>query len=395
MQDCISLQEVKVSFDTWRSVQNLSAVDMTSSWMKGVSPTGTFICPKELAEVTDGYYDEEGNFVEGVGRGVNTVPAGWTIDYPIIDARNGDTNAMALMAVIYQQTHADGTRWAKDPLVMMKSEAEKVEDIGILFKGNRSITDFTALSFFSITSFAQTALESCANITKLQLPITTTSIGYRAFRATAITSLYIPDNVTFIDGGIIAHCKNVTSLTVSPNNTKYYSGEYNAIIEKDTHKFIMGCNTSTIPSDTKVIGRGAFNGIPITQVTMPEGLEQIEILAFADCQCTELIIPNSVHTIGSQAFYANKLTSLILPDGLVRMESNLVSNSANLTSLYIPASVTFIGNGCMNNCKKLTTINFGGTMSQWNNISKGYNWNGNVPTDCVVYCTDGNLSITE
>lgn len=34
-------------------------------------------------------------------------------------------------------------------------------------------------------------------------------------------------------------------------------------------------------------------------------------------------------------------------------------------------------------------------MSQWNNISKGNNWNNNVPTDCVIYCTDGNLSITE
>lgn len=328
-------------------MQNQAAVDMTSFWMKNTSPTGTFICPKELADETDGYYDEEGNFVEGVGRGVNTVPAGWTIDYPIIDARGGDANAMALMAVISQQTHADGTPWVKDSLVMMKSEAEQVEDIGILFKGNRSITDFTALSFFSITSFAQTALESCANITKLQLPITTESIGYRAFRATAITSLYIPDNVAFIDGGITAHCKNVTSLTVSPNNTKYYSGEYNAIIEKDTHKLIMGCNTSTIPSDTKVIGKGAFNGIPITQVMLPEGLEEIQTMAFAEYQGDELLIPSSVGIIGSQAFYATKMTSLILPDGLVRMETNLVGHCANLTYITIPASVTFIGNGCI------------------------------------------------
>lgn len=312
----------------------------------------------------------------------------------IIDARKGGVsgdaaNDAALMEVIYAQG------WSKSPKYMTKREAEKVEDIGILFKGNRSITDFTALSFFSITSFAQTALESCANIAKLQLPITTESIGYRAFRGTVITSLYIPDNVTFIDGGIIAHCKNVTSLTVSPNNTKYYSGEYNAIIEKDTRKFIMGCNASIIPSDTKVIGKGAFNGIPITQVVLPEGLEEIQTMAFAEYQGDELIIPSSVNIIGSQALYNTKLTSLILPYGLVRMESNLVSYSANLTSLYIPASVTFIGNGCMNNCKKLTTINFGGTMSQWKSISTGTNWNNNVPTDCVIYCTDGNLSITE
>ena len=386
---CINLDKLEVNFKDFTPTN-------FASWMRNVSPTGTFTCPKELGQALEGYYQSDGTWVEPtVSRGESTVPAGWYINYPIIDARDGDANAMALMAVISQQTHTDGTPWVKDSLVMMKSEAEKVEDIGTLFKTNVSITDFTALSFFSITSFAQTALESCRNLLKLQLPITTTSIGYRAFRATAITSLYIPDNVTFIDGGITAHCKNVTSLTVSPNNTKYYSGEYNAIIEKDTHKFIMGCNASIIPSDTKVIGKGAFNGIPITQVVLPEGLEEIETMAFAEYQGNELIIPSSVNTIGSQALYNTKLTSLILPDGLVRMEGNLVSHSANLTSLYIPASVTFIGNGCMNNCKKLTTINFGGTMSQWKGISTGNNWNLDVPTDCVIYCTDGELSITD
>ena len=124
---CTKLDKLEVNFKDF-TPSNFN------TWMKGVSPTGTFICPKELADATDGYYDEEGNFVEGVGRGNSTVPEGWTIDYPIIDARNGDANAMALMAVISQQTHADETRWVKDSLVMMKSEAEKVEDIGSVFK---------------------------------------------------------------------------------------------------------------------------------------------------------------------------------------------------------------------------------------------------------------------
>lgn len=339
-------------------------------------------------------------------------------DEIIIDAVKGGVsgdaaNDAALMKVI----HAQG--WSKSPLYMTKKEAEKVEDIGQAFRNNDYIRDFNAFEYFtsvtSIPSYAfgnngylstikfptslskinSNALESCINLTKIDLPDSLQQIGYRAFRATAITSLYIPDNVTFIDEGIIAHCQNVTSLIVSPNNTKYYSGEYNAIIEKDTHKFIMGCNTSTIPSDTKVIGKSAFNGIPITQIILPSGLEEIENSAFSQCKVTELIIPSSVRKIGSSAFWNNNFTSLILPYGLVRIETNLVSNSANLTSLYIPASVTFIGNGCIQQCKKLTTINFGGTMSQWKSISKGHNWNYNVPTDCVVYCTDGDLNITE
>lgn len=135
MLNCKNLTKVSIKVKTWNHEQTITTHGAYGDWMKGVSPTGTFICTKELAEATDGYYDEEGNFVKGVGRGNSSVPAGWYIDYPIIDARDGDTNAMALMAVIYQQTHADGTRWAKDPLVMMKSEAEKVEDIGTVFQG--------------------------------------------------------------------------------------------------------------------------------------------------------------------------------------------------------------------------------------------------------------------
>ena len=73
---CIKLDKLEVNFK-----------DFTPSnfnyWMRGVSPTGTFICPKELAEATDGYYDEEGNFVAGVGRRADTIPVGWEIQ--IID----------------------------------------------------------------------------------------------------------------------------------------------------------------------------------------------------------------------------------------------------------------------------------------------------------------------
>lgn len=77
--------------------------------MRNVSPTGTFICPKEMGQALEGYYQSDGTWVEPtVSRGESTVPAGWTIDYPIIDARDGDANAMALMSVISQQYHADG-----------------------------------------------------------------------------------------------------------------------------------------------------------------------------------------------------------------------------------------------------------------------------------------------
>ena len=82
---CSSLNYVKVSFTQWKIYYsgNNRVYKHTTGWLTNVSPTGTFICPKELADATDGYYDEEGNFVAGVGRSADTIPVGWEIQ--IID----------------------------------------------------------------------------------------------------------------------------------------------------------------------------------------------------------------------------------------------------------------------------------------------------------------------
>lgn len=83
MLNCPKLTKVSIKVKTWDHEQTITTHSAYSNWMGGVSSTGTFICPKELAEATDGYYDEEGNFVAGVGRSTDTIPVGWEIQ--IID----------------------------------------------------------------------------------------------------------------------------------------------------------------------------------------------------------------------------------------------------------------------------------------------------------------------
>ena len=77
-QDCESLSEISVSFSTW---------DCTSDWVVDVAPTGTFTCPKKLAEIYDGSH----------------IPEGWKIVYS--DGGNGLENLSSSNFTIWTEGH--------------------------------------------------------------------------------------------------------------------------------------------------------------------------------------------------------------------------------------------------------------------------------------------------
>ena len=382
MLNCKNLTKVSIKVKTWNHEQTTTTHVAYSNWMKGVSPTGTFICPKELAEATDGYYDEEGNFVKGVGRGVDTVPAGWYIDYPIIDARDGDTNAMALMAVIYQQTHADGTRWVKDSLVMMKSEAEKVEDIGTAFQGNKSITSFDQLQYFGITSIKTQAFEGCSVLRSITLP-DIQSIESRAFSGCVqLGNVTLPESLLsiashafrycyyftdiFIPGGLNSISANaftsidVNSIVVSQDNTTYDSrNNCNAIIQTNTNELVVGCKNTTILNDIASIGNSAFYsyGVP-SNIVIHSNIKSIGNSAFMQTRnaISTITFEEGLTSLGASAFmYQNSIQEILLPNSLITIGSNCFGNMQNIKKIRIGNAVKSIHNAFAG-CSALKTL---------------------------------------
>lgn len=75
---CTSLNKVEVKFTDWTYIDKKGVEQpITVNWLRKVSTEGTFYCPQSLIDKTDGYYDETGTFIQGVGRSASTVPAGW------------------------------------------------------------------------------------------------------------------------------------------------------------------------------------------------------------------------------------------------------------------------------------------------------------------------------
>jgi hypothetical protein len=172
------------------------------------------------------------------------------------------------------------------------------------------------------------------------IPNGVTTIGYQAFGGCRnITSVSIPDSVTEIDWGAFIGCKNLTNIRI-PQGVTFISMET-----------FRGCDS-------------------LTNIVIPGSVRGIEEYAFAHCSSLWSIATNQVGYINPSAF----------------------KGCSNLTDLMIGKNTHTISDFAFSDCTNLKSITFNGTIAQWNTITKGEDWNLNVPATHVT-CTDGDVAL--
>ena len=82
--------------------------------------------------------------------------------------------------------------------------------------------------------------------------------------------------------------------------------------------------------------------------------------------------------------FPNFINSITMPEGTESIKEDAFLHYTGLTSITLPESLTSIGEYAFSGCTSLKTINFKGTDEQWNAITKGSNWNNQVPSDMVI-----------
>jgi hypothetical protein len=172
-----------------------------------------------------------------------------------------------------------------------------------------------------------------------------------------ITSVTIPDSVTYIGNASFRDCTSLTSITI-PNSV--------TSIEDSAFQGCASLTSVTIPNSVTSIGTSAFQGCTsLTSVTIPNSVTSIGDYVFLDCaSLASVTIPNSVTSIGNSTFQrCASLASVTIPNSVTSIGNSAFRDCTSLTSVTIGNSVTSIGNFAFYNCASLASVTFIGSAT--------------------------------
>ena len=81
---------------------------------------------------------------------------------------------------------------------------------------------------------------------------------------------------------------------------------------------------------------------------------------------------------------------MIIPNGIEILDRSMFNNCFSLETLTLPSSIKSLGNWFIQS-NVLSTINFNGTIEQWEAISKGTDWNSSN-SNYIIRCSDGTIA---
>ncbi|MGJ8652089.1 MAG: leucine-rich repeat protein [Opitutaceae bacterium] len=241
-----------------------------------------------------------------------------------------------------------------------------------------TITLSEGLESIGADCFAETG------ITELTLPESLISIDSKAFASTALTTISIPANVTYLGPSAFNDCNDLQSIQVAAGNANYASDDGVLLNKSATilHKFPEGKSGSyttpstvtaiedyafyktallteiILPTGLETIGTNAFNSSGLSSITIPDSVSALEDNTFSACpNLVGIQLPNNLQTIGSRCFSScSNLADILLPATIVSIGSNAFANCASLTRIDLPDGITVIQGSTFHGCSNLTNI---------------------------------------
>ena len=188
--------------------------------------------------------------------------------------------------------------------------------------------------------------------TNFIIPDAVTSIALYAFRTCSIAGITIHNGVTSIPTYTFEDCANLTTISVSSENSNYKDIDGN-LYTKEGKTLIQYAIGKTDES-----------------FVLPDTVTKIGPFAFGSCNnLTSITISNSVTTIESSAFQSCiKLANVVIGNSVTKIGDSAFAYCDGLINITIPQSVTSIGLGILRGCDNLTNITVSNENSKYVDI---------------------------
>lgn len=262
--------------------------------------------------------------------------------------------------------------------IVLPNTVTKIGDEAL--KGNKKITGITIPG--SVTDIGNNAFENCANLERVTFtnPDKATEnllIRLGAFKdCTSLNDVEIPARAYQIVGNIFKGCTSLMNVKVNANNPYYYTEDGvlfgPALVEYtpqyDDNYALLSYPAGrqgayTIPSSVNgkeidQIWTSGFEGASgLTDITISHSIGRLGTSAFEGTGLTNVVIPDTVEQVDPAVFQnCTSLVSVKLPEGLSEIDQYMFANCIRLQHVDMPDSITKINIYAFHNCTSLTSL---------------------------------------
>ena len=178
----------------------------------------------------------------------------------------------------------------------------------------------------SVTYLSEGALNKYKNITTVQIPASVQTIA-PLFIGKEITNVIIVDNPRYEVIGNAVYTKGTENEAVTM--VRYFGNE----------------ETVNVKTGTEIIGEYCFQDKNLSQIILPETLEEIKPQAFLYCNnLKSLSLGEKVKTFNSMSIYGSGIEEIILSENhpYFRIEEGAICNGEKVKALYNKEGTVFI-----------------------------------------------------
>jgi hypothetical protein len=218
----------------------------------------------------------------------------------------------------------------------------------------------------SVTNIGDSAFYQCVSLSNVIFMNGVCSIGNQTFEdCNQLSSIIIPGSVTNI-GEYCFEGSGLTNLTVRGSPVIGYKAFFQGLLqnvylaggEVGPYSFWSCANLTNLSlgSNVTAIGYNSFSQAPISSLSIPGSVTNIDDLAFAYCELTNVTWASTNLTLGGYVFVQNPFTNVSLPAGVRIAGDQVFMECSNLENVVIGAGVPYLTYGMFSVCAHLTNV---------------------------------------